>query len=215
MLLRISLHVTLVFLVEAADDICYRIIDFEDAFRLGIISIEKIAELFLAFFDSESGYDARTKVEQSFNGIKDDNKKIQFLRARIINLLVQKLCDIFMQHEDALLSGALGRSLMDMLPDTHSEIINTIDQYSVSNIYNHRSVVEVELAGYNIIGYLLNAFVYAVLQPNSAKAKKLRNLIPAQFVINDGNNSLYSNLQAITDFIAGMTTCMLWICIRK
>ncbi|MBS1748340.1 MAG: deoxyguanosinetriphosphate triphosphohydrolase [Bacteroidetes bacterium] len=194
-----------VFLVEAADDICYRIIDFEDAFRLGIISIEKIAELFLAFFDSESGYDARTKVEQSFNGIKDDNKKIQFLRARIINLLVQKLCDIFMQHEDALLSGALGRSLMDMLPDTHSQIINTIDQYSVSNIYNHRSVVEVELAGYNIIGYLLNAFVYAVLQPNSAKAKKLRNLIPAQFVINDGNNSLYSNLQAITDFIAGMT----------
>ncbi len=194
-----------VFLVEAADDICYRIIDFEDAFRLGIISIDKIAELFLAFFDGESGYDARVKVEQSFNAIRDDNKKIQFLRARIINLLVHKLCDIFMQHEDALLSGVLDRSLMDMLPPSHSEIIKTIDLYSVSNIYNHRSVVEVELAGYNIIGYLLKELIYAVLQPGSAKAKKLRNLIPAQFVIDDYNGILYSNLLSITDFISGMT----------
>lgn len=194
-----------VFLVEAADDICYRIIDFEDAFRLGIISIDKIAELFIAFFDNESGYDARAKVEQTFKGIKDDNKKIQFLRARIINLLVQKLCDIFMVHEDVLLSGALDKSLMDLLPPTHAAIIRDIDAYSVTNIYNHRSVVEVELAGYNIIGYLLKEFVYAVMQPGSTKAKKLRNLIPAQFVISDNVNALFSNLQAITDFIAGMT----------
>lgn len=194
-----------VFLVEAADDICYRIIDFEDAFRLGIISIDNIAELFLAFFDSESGYEARERVEQTFKGIKDDNKKIQFLRARIINLLVQKLCDLFMAHEEALLAGTLGKSLIDLLPAAQLEIITAIDKYSVANIYNHRSVVEVELAGYNIIGYLLKEFVYAILQPGSAKARKLRNLVPEQFEISDKPDALFGNLQSVTDFIAGMT----------
>jgi dGTPase len=65
--------------------------------------------------------------------------------------------------------------------------------------------VEVELAGYNIIGYLLKEFVYAVMQPGSAKARKLRNLIPAQFAITDKPDALFGNLQSVTDFIAGMT----------
>ena len=57
-----------VYLVEAADDICYRVIDFEDAHRLHIISIEMVRELFLSFFDQEEGYDARDRVERSFPG---------------------------------------------------------------------------------------------------------------------------------------------------
>lgn len=194
-----------VFLVEAADDICYRIIDFEDAHRLGIISIQTIAELFLAFFDNEEGYDARVKVEQTFHSIKDNNNKIQFLRAKIINLLVYKLCEIFIMYENELLAGSLNQSLMNLLPEAQSKIIAGIDQYSVEHIYNHRSVVEIELAGYNIIGYLLKEFVYAVMHPNSAKARKLKNLIPSQFVINNAPGHLFTNLQAVTDFIAGMT----------
>ncbi|MFT4018080.1 MAG: deoxyguanosinetriphosphate triphosphohydrolase [Agriterribacter sp.] len=194
-----------VFLVEAADDICYRIIDFEDAFKLGIISIEQIAAFFLAFFDKEEGYDAREKIEKTFTEIKDDNKKIQFLRARIINLLVHKLSDIFMEQEANLLSGTLHQSLIDLLPPEQLYIIKQIDDYSRTNIYNHRSVVEIELAGYNIIGYLLKEFVYAVMNPASTKAKKLRNLIPPQFVISNEPSALFTNLQSVTDFIAGMT----------
>src|SRR6201996_240388 len=72
-----------VYLVEAADDICYRIIDFEDAHRLNIISIETIRELFLSFFDDETGYDARERVEKVFYQINDDNQKVQFLRAKL------------------------------------------------------------------------------------------------------------------------------------
>lgn len=194
-----------VFLVEAADDICYRIIDFEDAYKLGIISIDNITSFFLAFFDNEKDYDAREKIEKTFNEIKDDNKKIQFLRARIINLLVHKLCDIFMQQEALLLSGTLGEPLIDLLPAEQLTIIRQIDSYSVENIYNHRSVVEIELAGYNIIGHLLKEFVYAVMNPATAKAKKLKNLIPEQFVISDNPDKLFTNLQSVTDFIAGMT----------
>ncbi|MFT3945439.1 MAG: deoxyguanosinetriphosphate triphosphohydrolase [Agriterribacter sp.] len=194
-----------VFLVEAADDICYRIIDFEDAYKLGIISIKQIASFFLTFFDDEKGYDAREKIEKTFNEIKDDNKKIQFLRARIINLLVHKLCDIFMKLEVQLLAGTLNTSLIDLLPAGQLKIIKQIDCYSIENIYNHRSVVEIELAGYNIIGYLLKEFAYAIMHPRTTKAKKLKNLVPAQFLISDKPGELFTNLQSVTDFIAGMT----------
>src|SRR6202008_4818194 len=96
-----------VYLVEAADDICYRIIDFEDAHRLHIISIETIRELFLSFFDEEEGYDARDRVERVFCEINDDNQKVQFLRAKLINLLIFRMRDIFMAKEVALLRGGL------------------------------------------------------------------------------------------------------------
>ncbi|MBX2921070.1 MAG: dNTP triphosphohydrolase [Chitinophagaceae bacterium] len=194
-----------VFLVEAADDICYRIIDFEDAHRLGIISIDTVATRFLAFFNEEKEYDARDKVEAIFKSIKDDNKKIQFLRARVINLLVQKLCDIFMQHEAALLKGTLNRSLIDLLPPGQSAIIKEIDRYSYAHIYNHRSVVEIELAGYTVIGYLLKEFVYAILNPDSTKSKKLLQLIPLQFGVVANGKSLFDQMQGVTDYIAGMT----------
>ncbi|MBX3241401.1 MAG: deoxyguanosinetriphosphate triphosphohydrolase [Chitinophagaceae bacterium] len=193
-----------VFLVEAADDICYRIIDFEDAHRLGIISIDNIAELFLAFFNNGQDYDSRSNVENTFKGIKDDNKKIQFLRARVINLLVHQLCGIFMKEEETLLSGILNEPLIDLLPTAMKQIIKAIDDYSYAHIYNHRSVVEIELAGYTVIGYLLKEFVYAILNPESMKSKKLLQLIPAQFPVSN-ENSLYSNLQSVTDYIAGMT----------
>lgn len=194
-----------VFLVEAADDICYRIIDFEDAHRLGIISIDKVADLFLAFFNSGKDYDSRENVEKTFNSIKDPKNRIQFLRARVINLLIHQLCDIFMQQEETLLNGSLNKSLIDLLPDAMKQIIQTIDNYSYAHIYNHRSVVEIELAGYTIIGYLLKEFVYGILHPESMKSKKLLQLIPQQFPVSHNKANLFSDLQSVTDYIAGMT----------
>src|ERR1700743_2082778 len=147
-----------VYLVEAADDICYRIIDFEDAHRLNIISIGTIRELFLSFFDREQGYDARDRVEQVFYSINDDNQKVQFLRAKLINLLIFRVRDIFMEKEAQLLEGELGKSLIDWLPPRESALVGEIDTFSVRHLYNHRSVVETEIAGYNVIGGLLKEF---------------------------------------------------------
>jgi len=195
----------LVFLVEAADDICYRIIDFEDAHRLNILSIKTISELFLSFFDNESGYDARNKVIQTLELINDDNQKVQFLRAKTINLLIQKVCAAFMNNETALLAGTLQNSLIDLLPEHDLQLIKKIDDYSVKHIYNHRSVVEIEIAGYNVIGALLKEFITAVMRPASSKSKKLLQLVPTQFIIGLEDGNLYNNLQAVVDFIAGMT----------
>jgi dGTPase len=194
-----------VYLVEAADDICYRIIDFEDAHRLNIISIDTIRDLFLSFFDGETGYDARDRVEEVFRGIRDNNQKVQFLRAKLINLLIRRVRDVFMEKEADLLEGAVSRPLIDFLPGREASLIRTIDAYSVEHIYNHRSVVEIEIAGYHVIGGLLREFVDAILNPRSAKSFKLLQLIPEQFVISGESGSLYTDLQSVVDFIAGMT----------
>ncbi len=194
-----------VYLVEAADDICYRIIDFEDAHRLHIISIDTIRELFLSFFDHEEGYDARDRVEKVFYEINDDNQKVQFLRAKLINLLIFRVRDIFMDREEDLLKGILSKGLIDYLPPVELELLKRIDEFSVQHIYNHRSVVEIEIAGYNVIGGMLREFFGAILQPGSIKSQKLRQLISKQFVISGRPDSLYSDIQSVVDSIAGMT----------
>jgi dGTPase len=194
-----------VYLVEAADDICYRIIDFEDAHRLNIISIDTIKELFLQFFDNEKGYDARDRVEQVFNDINDNNQRVQFLRAKLINLLINRVTNVFMEKEEELLKGTLQKSLIDYLPGSELKLIETIDNFSIQHIYNHRSVVEIEIAGYNVIGGLLKEFFAAVVNPKSAKSKKLLQLISQQFVITGEPKKLYNDIQSVVDFIAGMT----------
>lgn len=194
-----------VYLVEAADDICYRIIDFEDAHRLNIISIDTIKELFLSFFDEEKGYDARDRVEKVFHEINDDNQKVQFLRAKLINLLIYRVRDVFMDNEERLLEGRLEKSLIDYLPEREVALVKKIDAYSVQHIYNHRSVVEIEIAGYNVIGGMLKEFFSAVLNPRNAKSEKLLQLISRQFAITGEPGRLYHDIQSVVDFIAGMT----------
>ncbi len=194
-----------VYLVEAADDICYRIIDFEDAHRLNIISRDTIRDLFLSFFDFETGYDSRDRVEATFNAINDDNQKIQFLRAKLIGYLIIRLRDIFMAKEDELLAGTLSGPLLDYLPERERLLIRAIDEFSVRHIYNHRSVVEIEIAGYNVIGGLLKEFAGAVMNQSSSKSEKLLQLISKQFVISGKPDHLYEDVLSVVDFIAGMT----------
>lgn len=194
-----------VYLVEAADDICYRVIDFEDAHRLNIISINTLKDLFLAFFNEGEGYDARERVEETYNKISDDNKKVEFLRARLINLLINRVSTVFMQKEAELLSGTVKKALIDYLPERELKLIKSIDDFSVAHIYNHRSVVEIEIAGYNVIGELLKEFFAAVVTPTSAKSFKLLQLISKQFVVTGQPDKLYEDTQSVVDFIAGMT----------
>ena len=138
-------------------------------------------------------------------GINDDNQKVQFLRAKLINLLIFRVRDIFMAREEELLKGGLAKALIDYLPERELELIRRIDAFSVEHIYNHRSVVEIEIAGYNVIGGMLREFIGALLQPDTNKSQKLRQLISKQFVISGRPDSLYPDIQAVVDFIAGMT----------
>ncbi len=194
-----------VFLTEAADDICYRVIDLEDAHRLHILPLEKFKDLFLPFFDEGDEYNSRTYVEAKVANIKDDNQKAQYIRARWIGLMTAKIANVFMDNEAMLLAGDLQCDLLNCLPAKDKELIDRINKYSVEHVYNYRSVVEIEIAGYNIIGGLLKEFVYAVLNASESRSKKLIRLVSPQFPLRLTPDSTYNDIQSIVDFIAGMT----------
>jgi dGTPase len=190
-----------VFLVEAADDICYRIIDLEDAHRLNIISIQEARDLLEPFFENQEG---KKTIKEKVDTIEDDKQKLSFLRAMLIGKLVAMCTEVFFEYESQLLDGSLNKPLIELLDEKTIALIDKIDEISVKRIYNHKSVVEIEIAGYHVIGGLLKEFVSAVLSPDTAKSKKLLLLIPKQYGIKkDGN--VYQNIQSVVDFISGMT----------
>lgn len=195
-----------VYLTEAADDICYRVIDLEDAHRLHIISLEKFQDMFLPFFENQLlRHNTREYIEGKLEKINDDNQKVQYIRARWIGLMIEKLADLYLQHEEELLAGTLDKDLLKYLPQSDHELIENINKYSVKYVYNYKPVAEIEIAGYNVIGGLLKEFVGAVLNPKQSRSIKILKLVPAQFPVTLNENDLYSDIQSLVDFIAGMT----------
>lgn len=194
-----------VFLTEAADDVCYRVMDLEDAHRLNLLSLATFESLFLPFFENETGYNSVEYINKKLATIRDDNQKVQFIRAKWIGLMVQKLSDAFMENEAALLDASLQKDLLKCLPEREQQLIKIINRFSVKHIYNSRSVVEIENAGFNVIGGLLKEFVHAAIYPHLTRSGKLLQLIPAQFPIVSQSGSLYNNIQSVIDYVSGMT----------
>lgn len=192
-----------VYLTEAADDICYRVIDLEDAHRLRLITYKEFEELFLPFFESSTTWDSLEYMQGKLAAMKDENQKVQFIRAMWIGRMIGKVKEVFLANEKSLLEGKLDMALLDALNETDAKLVERINKFSVERIYGYRSVIEIEVAGYNVIGGLLDAFVNAVMMPKNSKSEKLLQLIPAQFEV--AGTSLYNDLQSVVDFIAGMT----------
>ena len=193
-----------VYLTEAADDICYRVIDLEDAHRLHIITYDTFKDMFLPFFDNEADYNSRSYLEKKLANINDDNQKVQYIRARWIGLMIGKMANIFMAHEAELLNGTLEKDLLKCLPEADHKLIDIINAFSVKYIYNYKAVVEIEIAGYNVIGGLLKEFVHAALHPELTKSAKIMKLVSGQFPTGKGED-VYGNIQSLVDFISGMT----------
>lgn len=189
----------LVYLVEAADDICYNIIDLEDAHRLGILSHEKVLELMMAFFEGKEKQDVESKLKD----IEDDNDQVAYLRAKCIHVLIMACSDVFWSNRHEILNGTYNKSLTDDIQGAIHTALKNIEEISYKKIYNYHTVVEVEVAGYQIIGGLLEEFVPAIINPSSHYNKKLLALIPGQFT--PLGDSVYEKIQSVVDFISGMT----------
>ncbi|HLG32139.1 MAG TPA: deoxyguanosinetriphosphate triphosphohydrolase [Ignavibacteriaceae bacterium] len=187
----------LAFLVEAADDICYRIMDLEDGFRLGLISFPDTEELLfpLILKKNLAGYKGR-----------DENERIGYLRAKAISDLVNQLAEIFLDQEKNILAGKLEDDLISVIPKTKS--LKNITTVSIDRIYRTRSVVEREVAGYEVLGGLLNTFIHAYNEAYegnlSLKNRAIINLLPKR-VTNNPPEDLYLRLLRVIDFISGMT----------
>ncbi|WP_409966536.1 Deoxyguanosinetriphosphate triphosphohydrolase [Mycovorax composti] len=195
-----------VYIVEAADDICYNIIDFEDAHRLGLLSYEEVCDSFLNIIQHHTSDLERTK-NIAANLRNDPNESIAYLRSKAINVLIYKCTEVFIQNQQAIISGAFDKSLMSALAEGVQKAMRHIAEVSVEKIYNARKVVELEIAGYRIMSGLVEDFVTAVLTPAHAREKehqKILELIPQQFLFQE-EETPYQKVMHVLDFISGMT----------
>ena len=193
----------LVFLVEAADDIAYQLMDLEDAMKLRILTEEKTAELFLNFFDKEKDERFFKIKESVYNSVSDTNERIAFLRAGVIGKLIDECINLFMQNYDEIMTGKFQQSLIKNINEPSVSAMKKVSNLSVSQIYKHPDVISVELSGYNILGFLLNEFTNAIISQDSGYSKKLLSLMPEQYKIK--TNNIYIKLQSVIDFISSMT----------
>jgi dGTPase len=188
----------LAFLVEAADDICYRIIDFEDGCRLGLIPPEKAMELLKEILNESPERKSRLTFY-------DWREQIGYLRARIIDKLINETAGLFLQHEAAILNGTYDKPLISEV--TVKDVLDKIKALSVKQIYRNRPVLEIEAAGFEVLGGLLDVFLKAVFEPTSRRHQKLLDLVPDQYL--DINRTIsanhYDRILRITDFISGLT----------
>ncbi|MFW5656827.1 MAG: dGTP triphosphohydrolase, partial [Bacteroidota bacterium] len=191
----------LVYLVEAADDISYQVMDIEDAHKLSIVSTEKTHEMLERFFKGDPTF--QSEKSKVFEEVTDTNERIAYLRARVINELVKNCINVFLNNYKSIMAGSFTGSLVDKLSGEALQAMETCKKHAVKEIYNHRSVVEVEITGYNILETLVGEFIESGFSPEKHYSKKLLSMIPEQFKYQ--GEDVYLTCRSVLDFVSGMT----------
>jgi dGTPase len=197
----------LAFLVEAADDICYRIIDFEDGVRIGLIPFQLAEEMLKSILPPD------IKLNK-YELIKDEKEKMGYLRAKVIYFLIYEATDLFWANEKQILSGEYDKHLAEEIRSIDK--LNAIRDVSITKVYNSRLVLQIEASGFNVVAELLDMFITAVNDSckygkKTKKEKmlswKLVQLLPKQFLGEEEkpDEDLYVRILQICEFIAGMT----------
>lgn len=189
----------LAFLMEAADDICYGIIDLEDGFRVGSVSFEEVESLLKPIACN------RRFNEYIYNRQGDLKGKVEYLRAKVINNLIFSAIDVFKNNYDEIMKGRFQHSLMSKICKYENLQLEKIKKLSQQKIYAASNVLYIEAAGFDVLGGLLEKVVPAMVKDEKNKTpaeKKIYELIPQQYKT---SCSKYTKLLSATDFISGMT----------
>lgn len=205
-----------VYLVEAADDIAYNVIDFEDAHRLGLLSYDDVSDAFLKIISQSPQDDIKWVKEQADILKSDPNESISYLRAKAINTLIYKCEEVFWKNKETILKGNYNKSLIQDIPELKN-IMEYIKESSFKKIYNARKVIELEIAGFRIMSSLVEDFVTSALTPADLRDKeqcKILGLLPGQFSF-DECSSPYNKVMHILDYISGMTDLFAFKLYRK
>jgi dGTPase len=195
----------LAFLVEAADDICYRVIDIEDGFRLGHISFQEAMELFCAILPEPAKQAARL---ERISGRKE---KIEFLRAKVISHAIGEILSCFLDHEADILAGRFDEPLMSHI--TQRREMDQLIELATEKLYVAPEVIQIETAGFQVISELLERFITIIDdvaqhgQDATPRSKMMIRLIPEQFLgpSHQPAQDDYTRLLRLTDFVSGMT----------
>ena len=192
------------YLVEAADDIAYLIVDFEDGLRLGMIHPTELEELFLELLDSPA---ARSELE----AVRTPRRRAEFLRAKAIGELVRQTTAAFIEHHDEILNGELARPLLELIPA--AGILDRIRRRSEESIYSNRRVAEVVAAGFEMVSGMLDIFVPCVDElaaertggkTASSRSHRMGALLP-ESLDPEADRDPYLRLLGVLDHISAMT----------
>ena len=189
----------LVYLVEAADDICYQIMDIEDAHKLKILTTQETKELLLSYFSKERQAHRLKTMEI----VSDTNEQIAYLRSSVIGLLIGECVQAFVDNEEKILKGEFEGSLINHISEVPANAYKHCADISLKRIYRSRDVLDIELAGFRIISTLLELMIDAVCSPEKAYSQLLINRVSGQYNIKAP--ALYERIQAVLDYISGMT----------
>lgn len=191
----------LVYMVEAADDICYEIMDIEDSHKLKILSYAETEHLLLSFFDE----DIQQKIRQRIidEELTDENEKVVYMRASVIGKLENECVAAFLAHEEEILAGTFECSLIDHISERQKKAYKECEKISYSKIYQSKPVLDIELSGYQIMATLMKVFVEAAVNPSRFYSKQLLRRVSSQYDIE--NENLEERIMAVLDYISGMT----------
>lgn len=189
----------LVYLVEAADDICYEIMDIEDAHKLKILTTEETQRLLLAFFEGTQ----RQEVHERMSMLGDLNEQIVYLRSCVINSLETECVKAFVEHEEEILKGTFQGPLIRAISPCQRQAYEACEAAAYAKIYHCREVVDVEIAGFQVITTLTDLMIKAVLNSQKAYSQRLISRVSTQYDILAP--TLYGRIMAVLDYISGMT----------
>lgn len=187
------------FLTEAADDICYKIMDLEDGYKHNLVSDDRTFKLLKCICEMTPG-------ETSIDGLEnicDKRNQIGYLRAKAINSLVYQAANVFVEKHDDILCNKYDEPLCDHIEA--QSVLEEIQDISYKEIYSHRPVRQVEAAGFQVLPGLLDAFFTALVdQKHRESSKKVLSLIPKEYKFNYEKEP-YEAIMSITQYVAGMT----------
>ena len=191
----------LVYMVEAADDICYEIMDIEDSHKLKILSFAETEHLLLSFFDEEIQQKIRQRIIDE--ELTDENEKVVYMRASVIGKLENECVAAFLAHEEEILAGTFEGSLIDHISERQKKAYKECEKISYSKIYQSKPVLDIELSGYQIMATLMEVFIEAAVNPSRFYSKQLLRRVSSQYDIE--NENLEERIMAVIDYISGMT----------
>lgn len=194
----------LVYLVEAADDICYQIMDIEDSHKLKILSYDETYNLLINFYDKEQDKEDMKTIARTFKIVTDINERIAFMRAGIINKLIQACSAIFCDHYEEIMTGSFSGSLISHLTGTLKKAYDACTELAYKQIYHTSIVTQIQIAGFKILATLLKEYTDAILKPETYYARNILSIMPEQYKVQQ-EDSIYTKIQTVTDYISGMT----------
>ncbi len=194
----------LVYLVEAADDICYQIMDIEDAHKMKILSYDETIAILENFYDKNEDKEDLKIINRTFKTVTDVNERIAFLRAGIINKLINACAEVFYQNYDTIMSGEFNGTLIKGLTDNNKTAYDTCSELAYARIYHTGMVTQIQIAGFKILATLLKEYTDAILKPETYYARNLLSIMPGQYQVNK-EDSMYTKIQTVVDYVSGMT----------